>query len=274
MAQHSAEATSSPKGAPGPPPGPPPPPPRPPPQLKHTQAPPPAFPKGPIPVPPPGWTALDEEEAEERAKTPQQREIDRVVLGSFRLNPFDVLGVTPDMDDKTIQKVFRKKSLLIHPDKVSENYQDRAQEAFQLFKQALDHLQDPDRRQSLNEISRSGRSLALRELGLPFSLTEEQLKKEQEPGGRLHDLKPTFPERIVHCTNHLMREDELYRRNRVRLKQEAEEEARKLREEAEAQRKRKAELETAWENARDNRVEGWRSFQKGKKKKKKMDVLG
>ena len=109
---------------------------------------------------------------------------------------------------------------------------------------------------------------------MPFSLTEEQVKKEQEPGGRLHGLKPTFPERIVHCTNHLMREDELYRRNRVRLKQEAEEEARKLREEAEAQRKRKAELETAWENARDNRVEGWRSFQKGKKKKKKMDVLG
>lgn len=71
-----------------------------------------------------------------------------------------------------------------------------------------------------------------------------------------------------------MREDELYRRNRIRLKQEAEEEARKLREEAEEQRKRKAEIDSAWESARDNRVEGWRSFQKGKKKKKKMDVLG
>ncbi|WFD03574.1 DnaJ sub C member 8 [Malassezia obtusa] len=113
-----------------------------------------------------------------------------------------------------------------------------------------------------------------KELNLPFTLSEEQLKKEQEAGGRLHGLKPTFQERIVHCTNHLMREDELYRRNRIRLKQEAEEEARKLREEAEEQRKRKAEIDSAWESARDNRVEGWRSFQKGKKKKKKMDVLG
>lgn len=195
-------------------------------------------------------------------------------MGSFRLNPFDVLEVTPDMDDKAIQKVFRKKSLLIHPDKVAEDYRERGQEAFDLLKKALDHLFDADRRQSLNEISRSGRSLALRELNLPFTLTEEQLKKEQEPGGRLHELKPTFPQRIVHCTNHLMREDELYRRNRVRLKQEAEEAARKLREEAEEQRKRKAEVDSAWENSRENRVEGWRSFQKGKKKKKKMDVLG
>lgn len=44
---------------PGPPPGPPP---QPPVARQKHERPPPRFPQGPIPVPPPGWTALDEEE--------------------------------------------------------------------------------------------------------------------------------------------------------------------------------------------------------------------
>lgn len=225
-------------------------------------------------MPPPGWSNIDEEEAKERDRTPQQKEIDRVVRGAFRLNAYDMLDVTPDMDDKAITKVFRRKSLLIHPDKVSEDYQERAMEAFDLLKKALDQLLDEERRQRLNEVTRSGRSLALQELRLPFTMSEEELEKEQQPGGKLHNLTPSFQERIKRCTNHLMREDELNRMNAMRLKQEAEAEARKMREAAEQELKRKAEVESVWEDTRDHRVEGWRSFQKNKKKKKKMDVLG
>ena len=52
-------------------------------------------------------------------------------------------------------------------------------------------------------------------------------------------------------------------------------EAHREREEAEAQRKRKAQMDRGWENTREERVQGWRSFQKvSKKKKKASNVLG
>lgn len=53
----------------------------------------------------------------ERTSLLQQLEIDRI-LSAFRLNPYDVLEVPLEADDKEINKIYRKKSLLIHPDKV------------------------------------------------------------------------------------------------------------------------------------------------------------
>jgi len=38
---------------------------------------------------------------------------------------------------------------------------------------------------------------------------------------------------------------------------------------AEEERKRRAELDTAWEEAREDRVQGWRSFNKTTKRRKK-----
>jgi len=49
----------------------------------------------------------------------------------------------------------------------------------------------------------------------------------------------------------------------------------KKKEEEGLQRKRKAEEDKLWEETRETRVDSWRSFQTGKKKKKtKADVLG
>ena len=81
----------------------------------------------------------------------QRREVDRVLLRAFRMNPYDVLDLTQDADDKSIQKAYRKKSLLIHPDKMADD-QARAEEAFDLLKKSLDHLLDADRRLSLIHI--------------------------------------------------------------------------------------------------------------------------
>lgn len=61
----------------------------------------------------------------------------------------------------------------------------------------------------------------------------------------------------------------------IQHKQEAEIEAAKQRMDAEEERKRRAELDSAWEEAREDRVQGWRSFQKGTKRRKKGPaVLG
>ena len=53
----------------------------------------------------------------ERNSLLQQLEIDRI-LSAFRLNPYDVLEVPIEADDKEINRIYRRKSLLIHPDKV------------------------------------------------------------------------------------------------------------------------------------------------------------
>ncbi|PKI82749.1 hypothetical protein MVES_003151 [Malassezia vespertilionis] len=194
---------------------------------------------------------------------------------AFRMNPYDVLDVTYEANEKDIQRVFRKKSLLLHPDKVTDDVE-RAKEAFELLKDAASLLQDETKRQRLDETVRSARSLALKELGLSMRMDQLEIEKEQAPGGKLHDIVPSFSDRIKRCTKQLMLDDELEKRRSIRLKQEAEFEARRQRDQAEEVLKRKAEVEQEWESSRENRVQGWRSFQKGssKKKKKHTNVLG
>jgi DnaJ family protein C protein 8 len=49
----------------------------------------------------------------------QELEMERV-LSAFKLNPYDILECPMEADDKTITKIYRRKSLLIHPDKVKD----------------------------------------------------------------------------------------------------------------------------------------------------------
>lgn len=49
----------------------------------------------------------------------QELEMDRV-LNAFKLNPYDILECPMEADDKMITKIYRRKSLLIHPDKVKD----------------------------------------------------------------------------------------------------------------------------------------------------------
>lgn len=41
-------------------------------------------------------------------------------MAAFKLNPYDVLEASMEADAKEITKIYRKKSLLIHPDKVKD----------------------------------------------------------------------------------------------------------------------------------------------------------
>ncbi|KAL4399176.1 DnaJ subfamily C member 8 [Malassezia pachydermatis] len=204
----------------------------------------------------------------------QQRELDRILKTAFRMNPYDILDLTQEADEKTIQKVYRKKSLLIHPDKMKDD-QVRAEEAFDLLKKAQDYLFDEARRKALDETMDIARQVALRELALPISMTKDEIELEQVPGGRLDGLVPSWNDRVKLCYKHITLDEELKKRKAVQMKQEAEIDAAKLREAAEAERKRRADMDNAWEESREERVQGWRSFQKGAKRKKKSpSVLG
>lgn len=197
----------------------------------------------------------------------QEIEIERV-LTAFRLNPYDVLEVPLESDDKMINKIYRKKSLLIHPDKVKH---ERAVEAFDLLKKASSHLLDEDKRKALDETVLSAKFLVLREeLGLPTSLASDS--------PQLANLNPTFEERVRKATKALMIDDELRKRKSLRMQHAMEGEEERKREAALEERKRKADEKVKWEDTRDERVAGWRAFAKGgsgkKRKKAGGEVLG
>lgn len=197
----------------------------------------------------------------------QELEIDRV-LSSFRLNPYDVLEVPLEADVKMINKVYRKKSLLIHPDKVKH---ERAIEAFDLLKKASTHLLDEDKRKVLDETVLSARHLVLREhLNLPANLASDS--------PQLAGLNPTFEERVRKATKELMIDDELRKRKALRMQHAMEGEEERKKEQAVEERKRKVQEKERWEETRDERVAGWRQFAKGgggkKRRKDEHNVLG
>lgn len=152
--------------------------------------------------------------AKEKYARNQTREVDRILNVAFRMNPYDVLDLTQNADEKEIQKAYRKKSLLIHPDKMKDD-QARAEEAFDLLKKSMDVLLDEGQRKFVDETVDSARLLALRELGLPITMTAEEIELEQVPGGRLDQLLPSWQDRIKINVKHIIMDEELKKRKCV-----------------------------------------------------------
>ncbi|KAE8201974.1 hypothetical protein CF328_g2480 [Tilletia controversa] len=193
----------------------------------------------------------------ERTTMWQELEIDRI-LSAFKLNPYSVLDVHMEADSKEITKVYRKKSLLLHPDKVKH---ERAVEAFDLLKKASTHLLDEDKRKNLDETVMAARIITLKELGLPTNIASDDERIKALGLGALE-------ERVRQKTKEIMIDDEVQRRRAIRLQHAAEGAEQRKREEAVETHKRKASEKEVWEATRDDRVAGWRSFQKGSKKRK------
>ena len=197
-------------------------------------------------------------------------EIDRI-LKSFKLNAYEVLGLLPGVPDNDIIKTYRKKSLLIHPDKTSNP---SAPDAFDHLQKAQTALLDEKQRDRLDEAIADARMLIIRER--KWTVDSPELKEDQF-------LTRDWPEKA----KHVLMENEVRRRKQMKAQlQEEGREARKEEEEIE-QRKRKREHEQSWESTREQRIGSWRDFQKGakpaangveggdvKKKKKKIKVLG
>ncbi|WEW57364.1 DnaJ sub C member 8 [Emydomyces testavorans] len=181
---------------------------------------------------------------------------------------YAVLDLQPGVPDSDIKVQYRKKSLLIHPDKTSNPL---APDAFDRLNKAQTTLLDEKARAHLDECIADARRLLIREH--KYSLDSPELKTDE--------FKAEWRKKTVH----VLLEEEARRRRQLKAKlQEEGREKRKEDEEMEA-RKRKREEEKAWEESRDDRIGSWRDWQKGRrgkgegdkeggKKKKKMKVLG
>ncbi|KIW34341.1 uncharacterized protein PV07_01122 [Cladophialophora immunda] len=205
--------------------------------------------------------ALDvlEKEAKEYDK---DAEIDRI-LNAFRLDAYAVLDLQPGVPDSDIKIVYRKKSLLIHPDKTKNP---SAPEAFDRLKKAQTALLDEKQRQHLDECIADARQLLIRQH--KYTVDSEELKTEE------------FKQEWRKKTVEVLVEAEARRRRQMKAKMQ-EEGREKAKEDAQMEeRKRKRDHEKEWEETREQRIGSWRDFQKGVKKgeegkkKKKMKVLG
>ncbi|KAJ4165246.1 hypothetical protein LMH87_006884 [Akanthomyces muscarius] len=216
--------------------------------------------------------ALDalETEAKEWEK---DAEIDRV-LKAFRLDAYAVLDLQPGVPESDIKITYRKKSLLIHPDKCKNPL---APDAFDRLKKAQTELMDEKHRERLDEAIADARMLLLREQKL--TVDSEELKTD------------LFAKQWRDKAREVLVDNEQRRRRQMKAQmQEEGREQRKQDEETEV-RKRKRQHDQDWEATRDERISSWRTFHKGKtgapsgggggggepdkkKKKKKVKPIG
>ncbi|KAI1436627.1 DnaJ domain-containing protein [Xylaria sp. CBS 124048] len=209
--------------------------------------------------------ALDLLEAESK-EFDKDAEIDRI-LKAFRLDAYAVLDLQPGVPESDIKLTYRKKSLLIHPDKTKNP---QAPDAFDRLKKAQTELMDEKHRERLDEAIADARMLLIREN--KWTVDSPELKTE------------AFAKQWRDKSRDVLIENEMRRKRQLKAQmQEEGREQRKADDDLEA-RKRKRQHEQDWEATRDQRIDSWRQFQKGKtsgggddggkKKKKKLKPIG
>lgn len=186
----------------------------------------------------------------------KDNEIDRILL-CFKLDSYSILELQPGCSLTDIKKTYRKKSLLIHPDKTSNT---RAPDAFDVLKKAHSNLEDDKARERLDGIFADARRLLIRER--KWTINDERLKSDEF----LKDWRAK--------TKALLIEEEFMKRLETKQKLQQEGEAKRKLEEANELRKVKRKIDKTWEDKREDRVANWQSWvQKLGKKKKKSKVL-
>lgn len=194
----------------------------------------------------------------------KDEEIERI-RNVFSLNAYAVLDLQPGVPDSDIKKVYRTKSLLIHPDKTTNP---NAPDAFDRLKKAQTVLLDEKLRAKLDEDIADARMLLMR---------EKKLTADDEETRSAEFLKEWREK-----TAWVIRDNELRRQRQLKAQMREEGRQQKKEEEEAADRKRKRDHEQAWEKSRDTRINSWRDYQQGKKpeaeggkkKKKKVKALG
>ncbi|KAM0323470.1 hypothetical protein ACHAQA_008749 [Verticillium albo-atrum] len=203
--------------------------------------------------------ALDALELEAK-EFDKDAEIDRI-LKAFRLDAYAVLDLQPGVPDSDIKMCYRKKSLLIHPDKTKNP---QAPDAFDRLKKAQTELMDEKHRERLDEAIADARMLLIREN--KWTVDSEELKT------------PEFAKMWRDKSRVVLIDNEHRRRRQMKGQMQEEGREQKKQEEELDQRKRKRQHDQDWEATRDQRIDSWRTFQKGKsgegKKKKKMKPIG
>lgn len=236
-------------------------------------------------------TTLEEDLDKYFSTTEKHVEIERV-LSCFKLDPFGILELPYNKPEpKAIKMAYRKKSLMIHPDKVKH---EKAQDAFALLKKAESELNDEAKLKFLLTVIEEARVEVLRDNGHKVKtevIVNAPTMTTDSEGTRLKaslDSKTVVDEKeypylqttqgqgqVKEKMKEILIEMELRKRRQMKKEMEAEGAEKRKAEQVVNERKRKAEETKQWEASRDTRVSSWRDFQKkGGKKVKKVKKSG
>lgn len=192
-------------------------------------------------------------------------EIERV-LNCCEYDYFAILEITPSVDPESIpsriKKIYRKKTLLLHPDKVKNP---RAPAAFDRLKMAERVLSVaiPAEGESVDpEIA--GLANEQKTIYSVYEQVQNSIKKDPE-------------EAFAHPTNQQIRKkvwailEEEATRRKVEFGLQQRQEAQRLSDlkKMQEEREMKKKMATSWEDSRDSRVLNWRSYSNKVEKKKK-----
>jgi len=138
---------------------------------------------------------------------------------------------------------------MIHPDKVKHP---QARDAFDLLKKAEQDLMDPAKRAFLISIIDEAKFEVKKAQPLTMQPTDPFFSS------------PVYKTLVKQKTKELLIDVELRKRKLMKKEMEAEGEVMRKQDEVMSERKRKQEAQKVWEDARDDRVQGWRNFKAGK----------
>ncbi|KAI9090051.1 hypothetical protein DFS34DRAFT_377887 [Phlyctochytrium arcticum] len=199
----------------------------------------------------------------------QDVEVDRILkLHTSTRNPLEILDHPPSVYidlqvlERQVKVSYRKRSLLLHPDKCKHP---KAQDAFEVLKRAESELMDTEKRAVLLGIVKDSRDAVFKKKGIkgPVDMGNERWVAMAADVPLVTEIKLE--------TRRLFSQEES--RLKLRVKNEFDRRATEAEEKLE-ERKRKIEHDKRWEETRDVRVGNWRSFvKKGAKKKKKKDEM-
>ncbi|EGD82800.1 hypothetical protein PTSG_03450 [Salpingoeca rosetta] len=210
-------------------------------------------------------TAIEKVKEEDSVWT-SDKQIDRLLRPGAKyrnLNPYEVLQVSPDDDEKKIKRQFRKLSFLVHPDKNPEKV-DQAKLAFDVVNTAYQTLQDEEKMDWVH--------LIYREAEEEFPHMLEQRRKEAKK------KKETIPEDTSEeqhkesFRRFLMKkfaDMEIEKQKILSRDYKQAQKERQAKEEEIAKAKAEKEARKEWEAGREERVTSWMKFAEAKKKTKK-----
>nr|CAG4648242.1 EOG090X0DLG [Moina brachiata] len=182
----------------------------------------------------------------------------------FNLNPFEVLQVDPQLSVDDMKKMYKKLSILVHPDK-NQDDAERSQQAFEFVNRAWKILENEKTRKRCLEIVEEAKAMT------ELAMTEKRKKLRKEgKDSRIEEDDPEKYRRAIQVQTIKLFAD-MEKKRRELEQRDMEERKRKREQEIEAETKAKIEKEWEknFEESREGRVSSWQKFQNKKTKTSK-----
>lgn len=201
----------------------------------------------------------------------RENEVNRI-LGAFKLNPYEMLGLRFDATDEDVRRAYRKVSLAVHPDKCTHP---RAKDAFEVIGHAQKELLNEEKRKALDfllgvakeEVQKEWKKAAKNDAAARLAAVLDESGKSGVQAA--WEQTPEFHEAWKVKARDVLAKAEWRRRKMTKRVKEEEERAKTEHTQEKEEHKKKRDADKAWDHGREDRVGSWRTFVSGKSKKTK-----